>query len=189
MCEKARRDGDGHAAYVQFPVHRRDFGAVDKHDGVARVGTLVLRVKPVIHLGKATKLADGPISYAREPVACPVADSCRSWRWLLVSLLDHGGGVVGADKHSLSTFAIGMGTAPDVHVVRRPKRLLKGPLKCSAPRPGLSPEHFIWGTTDFHSNPPYATGEGARQVRITVTSVLVDDRDKALAFYTDVLGS
>jgi catechol 2,3-dioxygenase-like lactoylglutathione lyase family enzyme len=30
--------------------------------------------------------------------------------------------------------------------------------------------------------------EGARQMRITVTSVLVDDQDKALSFYTDVLG-
>jgi catechol 2,3-dioxygenase-like lactoylglutathione lyase family enzyme len=30
--------------------------------------------------------------------------------------------------------------------------------------------------------------EGARQMRITVTSVLVDDQEKALRFYTDVLG-
>jgi catechol 2,3-dioxygenase-like lactoylglutathione lyase family enzyme len=30
--------------------------------------------------------------------------------------------------------------------------------------------------------------EGARQMRITITSVLVDDQDTALAFYTDVLG-
>jgi catechol 2,3-dioxygenase-like lactoylglutathione lyase family enzyme len=30
--------------------------------------------------------------------------------------------------------------------------------------------------------------EGARQMRITVTSVLVDDQEKALAFYTDMLG-
>ena len=83
-------------------------------------------------------------------------------------------------KHGLGVVPAGHLAAPRRARGRRPPRdRALGPIQVPLPRHRAAARD---------RRALAAAAEGDRPMRINVTSVLVDDQDKALAFYTDVLG-